>query len=192
MLTFVLTLINRPLARLRAVGDKLAFAGPMLARLTVGLVFIGTGWGKLHNLPDVTEFFASLHIPAPGFNARLSSWACQFPVCKMTAPTLSPAPPHRCSMPDYFSAAASFPPFAKHCSLVVLVLPWPLQPFCPAQAWVAPLQALVPLQALIPSHITSSPLLAEATPDAPIAKRPATDAAIIAPLMLMSVSYGSG
>ena len=54
-------------------GDKLAFIGPTLARLTVGLVFIGTGWGKLHSLGDVTDFFASLHIPAPGFNARLAA-----------------------------------------------------------------------------------------------------------------------
>lgn len=27
------------------------------------------GWGKLHNLPRVTEFFVSLHIPAPGLTA---------------------------------------------------------------------------------------------------------------------------
>jgi putative oxidoreductase len=69
----MLTLIEAALARARAVADKLAFLGPALARLTVGLVFIGTGWGKLHSLPDVTEFFASLHIPAPGFNARLAA-----------------------------------------------------------------------------------------------------------------------
>ncbi len=55
------------------VSDRLGFVGPALARLTVGLVFIGTGWGKLHSLPDVTDFFASLHIPAPGFNARLAA-----------------------------------------------------------------------------------------------------------------------
>jgi putative oxidoreductase len=61
------------LARMRAVADRLTFIGPALARLTLGLVFIGTGWGKLHALGDVTEFFASLHIPAPGFNARLAS-----------------------------------------------------------------------------------------------------------------------
>jgi putative oxidoreductase len=67
------TLITNTTARLRAVADKLAFLGPALARLTVGLVFIGTGWGKLHSLGDVTEFFASLHIPAPGFNARLAA-----------------------------------------------------------------------------------------------------------------------
>jgi putative oxidoreductase len=65
--------IETGLQRLRALGDKGTFLGPTLARLTVGLVFIGTGWGKLHTLPDVTEFFASLHIPAPGLNARLAA-----------------------------------------------------------------------------------------------------------------------
>jgi len=67
------TLIINSFRRLRAAVDKLAFVGPTLARLTVGLVFIGTGWGKLHSLGDVTDFFASLHIPAPGFNARLAA-----------------------------------------------------------------------------------------------------------------------
>ena len=61
------------LDRLRRAADRVAFLGPTLARLTVGLVFIGTGWGKLHSLGDVTDFFASLHIPAPGFNARLAA-----------------------------------------------------------------------------------------------------------------------
>ncbi|MES1208037.1 MAG: DoxX family protein [Pseudomonadota bacterium] len=61
------------LDRLRRAADRLSFVGPTLARLTVGLVFIGTGWGKLHSLGDVTDFFASLHIPAPGFNARLAA-----------------------------------------------------------------------------------------------------------------------
>jgi putative oxidoreductase len=66
-------LIKNTLARVQTAGDKLSFVGPALARLTVGLVFIGTGWGKLHTLPDVTAFFASLHIPAPGFNAALAA-----------------------------------------------------------------------------------------------------------------------
>jgi len=69
----MLTFIDSTLARLRAGADKLSFLGPTLARLTVGLVFIGTGWGKLHSLGDVTDFFASLQIPAPGFNARLAA-----------------------------------------------------------------------------------------------------------------------
>ncbi|HVZ74958.1 MAG TPA: DoxX family protein [Polyangia bacterium] len=65
--------IARVRERLTAVAKRLSFLGPTLARLTVGLVFIGTGWGKLHTLPDVTEYFASLHIPMPGFNARLAA-----------------------------------------------------------------------------------------------------------------------
>jgi len=65
--------IDHTIARFRTTGDELAFVGPTLARLTVGLVFIGTGWGKLHNLADVTEFFTTLHIPAPAFNARLTA-----------------------------------------------------------------------------------------------------------------------
>ncbi|HVV51325.1 MAG TPA: DoxX family protein [Polyangia bacterium] len=69
----MLTLLESSLARARTAADKIAFLGPTLARLTVGLVFIGTGWGKLHALGDVTDFFASLHIPAPGFNARLAA-----------------------------------------------------------------------------------------------------------------------
>jgi putative oxidoreductase len=63
--------IENALHKLRALADRAAFLGPTLARLTVGLVFIGTGWGKLHSIPDVTSFFTDLHIPAPGFHARL-------------------------------------------------------------------------------------------------------------------------
>ncbi|HMC95107.1 MAG TPA: hypothetical protein VKO16_10105 [Polyangia bacterium] len=46
-----MTLIATKLDRLRRTADKIAFMGPTLTRLTVGLVFIGTGWGKLHSLP---------------------------------------------------------------------------------------------------------------------------------------------
>jgi putative oxidoreductase len=53
------------------ITDRLGFLAPLLIRLTVGLVFIGTGWGKLHTLPDVTEFFTSLHVPFPALNARV-------------------------------------------------------------------------------------------------------------------------
>ena len=65
--------IENSLKRLRAAGDKVAFLGPTLARVTVGLVFVATGWGKLHSIPDVTNFFTDLGIPAPGFNARLTA-----------------------------------------------------------------------------------------------------------------------
>jgi putative oxidoreductase len=66
-------LITNSLDRARTFGDKLSPLGPLLARITLGLVFIGTGWGKLHTIPQVTEFFTGLGIPFPGFNARLTA-----------------------------------------------------------------------------------------------------------------------
>jgi putative oxidoreductase len=33
-----------------------------------------TGWGKLHNIPHVIQFFTSLGIPMPGFNAWFVSF----------------------------------------------------------------------------------------------------------------------
>lgn len=41
----------------------------LLARVSVGVVFIGTGWGKLHNISGVTEYFQSLGIVYPHINA---------------------------------------------------------------------------------------------------------------------------
>lgn len=52
---------------------KIEWLGPLLVRITVGVVFIGTGWGKLHSLDKITDFFGSLHIPFPHFNAILAS-----------------------------------------------------------------------------------------------------------------------
>ena len=67
--------IARVQDRLLSVAGRLSFLGPTLARLTLGVIFIGSGWGKLQNLPKVTEFFGELGIPAPGFNAVLVSSA---------------------------------------------------------------------------------------------------------------------
>lgn len=52
---------------LRAKGlllaEKLGWLAPLLLRLTVGVVFVQSGWGKLHNLEQVTGFFRELGIP---------------------------------------------------------------------------------------------------------------------------------
>lgn len=40
-------------------------------RLYWGWQLMQTGWGKLHNIPKVVEFFTSLNIPMPGFNAYM-------------------------------------------------------------------------------------------------------------------------
>jgi putative oxidoreductase len=45
----------------------------LAVRLYWGFQFAQTGWGKLHNLARITGFFASLHIPSPGFSAPVVS-----------------------------------------------------------------------------------------------------------------------
>jgi putative oxidoreductase len=61
------------LARLRRLVDdttrRLAWLPPALARLALGVVFVQTGWGKLHSLDQVTAFFRSLGIPAASMQA---------------------------------------------------------------------------------------------------------------------------
>jgi putative oxidoreductase len=61
------------LARRRSLEltRRLHFLAPLVLRVTVGVVFVGTGWGKLHSLDDVTTFFTELHIPAPALQARI-------------------------------------------------------------------------------------------------------------------------
>ncbi len=53
---------------------KVEFTGPLLARITLGVLFMSTGWGKVHSLDKVTAFFMDLGIPAPGFHAHLVSF----------------------------------------------------------------------------------------------------------------------
>jgi len=45
----------------------------LFVRLYWGWQFAQTGWGKLHNLSHVKEFFGSLGIPAPGIMAPFVS-----------------------------------------------------------------------------------------------------------------------
>jgi len=56
-----------------AVGRRLAWLAPLLARMTVGWVFAVTGWGKLHNLPKIVDFFTELGIPFPQYQAPFAS-----------------------------------------------------------------------------------------------------------------------
>ena len=60
----------------RALGilKKLDWLALLIGRLTVGILFVSTGWGKVHNLAKVTEFFTDLKIPLPALNATVASW----------------------------------------------------------------------------------------------------------------------
>jgi len=65
----LVALRTRVLARL----EGLSWVGPLAVRLSLGAVFLGTGWGKLHNLGQVTSFFTELGIPFPAAQAAIVS-----------------------------------------------------------------------------------------------------------------------
>jgi len=54
-------------------GNSLQSPFLLFVRLYWGWQICQTGWGKLHNLPHVIEFFTSLGIPAPALNAYFVS-----------------------------------------------------------------------------------------------------------------------
>ena len=54
-------------AKLSMLGSPFLLA----VRLYWGWQFAQTGWGKLHNLAKITDFFASLNIPFPPASAHL-------------------------------------------------------------------------------------------------------------------------
>ena len=58
---FVQWLIDWP----RRIAAYLTWLAPLFARITVGYVFLLSGWGKLHNLAQVTENFIGWGIPHP-------------------------------------------------------------------------------------------------------------------------------
>jgi putative oxidoreductase len=47
------------------VASHIDWLAPLFARLVVGWVFLWSGWGKLNNLPAITENFVSWGIPFP-------------------------------------------------------------------------------------------------------------------------------
>jgi len=55
------------------VAQHLMWLAPLFARITVGWVFLLSGWGKLNNLPQVTENFVGWGIPFPHFFTPLTS-----------------------------------------------------------------------------------------------------------------------
>jgi putative oxidoreductase len=58
---------------LQSLTSRFAFLAPALLRLTLGVVFVRTGWGKLQDLERVTGYFTELGIPWPGLNAAVAA-----------------------------------------------------------------------------------------------------------------------
>jgi putative oxidoreductase len=52
------------------VGNSLQSPFLLMVRLYWGWQLAQSGWGKLHNLDKVTEFFGTLGLPAPGLTAH--------------------------------------------------------------------------------------------------------------------------
>ncbi|MBK9964981.1 MAG: DoxX family protein [Holophagales bacterium] len=50
-------------------ASALSWVPQTTARIALGWVFVQSGWGKLHDLPRVAEYFVSLGIPAPHIQA---------------------------------------------------------------------------------------------------------------------------
>jgi putative oxidoreductase len=57
------------------IARTFRWLSPTLARLTVGLVFFQSGWGKLHDLDSVAHYFGELGIPNPALQATVASTA---------------------------------------------------------------------------------------------------------------------
>jgi len=57
----------------RSIAAHLAWLGPLFARITVGWVFLWSGWGKLNNLKLVTDNFVGWGIPMPHVLAPFTS-----------------------------------------------------------------------------------------------------------------------
>ncbi|MEZ4278653.1 MAG: DoxX family protein [Myxococcota bacterium] len=67
------TLLRHVFASIDELAPRIAFLPLLLFRVTVGWVFLQSGWGKLHNLEGVTGFFVSLGIPAAHLQAPIVS-----------------------------------------------------------------------------------------------------------------------
>lgn len=60
-------------ALLIKIGNSLQSPFLLFVRLYWGWQFVEDGWGKLHNIAKVTEYFGSLGLPAPGPTAYFVS-----------------------------------------------------------------------------------------------------------------------
>jgi putative oxidoreductase len=58
---------------IRSIVLRIQWLPPLAARLVLGVVFVQSGWGKLHDVPGTVENFRGWHIPAPHLNAVLAA-----------------------------------------------------------------------------------------------------------------------
>ena len=68
------SLVSNARAGALRMTQKLDWLGPLVARITLGVLFVSTGWGKVHSLAKVTAYFTELGIPFPGIQAPMVSF----------------------------------------------------------------------------------------------------------------------
>ena len=56
-----------------AIARRLDWLAPLVARVTVGWVFTTTGWGKLHSIDKIVDYFRDLGIPYPEIQAPFAA-----------------------------------------------------------------------------------------------------------------------
>jgi putative oxidoreductase len=61
----MMKIIDYPILGTKHIAAYFEWAGPLVARVVVGYVFMITGWAKLNNLENVTVYFTELGIPFP-------------------------------------------------------------------------------------------------------------------------------
>lgn len=66
-------MIEKLRSRIEARQESMASLALLLVRVSAGLIFMQTGWGKLHHLADITEYFQSLGIPLAELQAPFVS-----------------------------------------------------------------------------------------------------------------------
>jgi len=66
----MITIVEKLYRLLIAADSNLQSPFLLFVRLYWGWQLAQSGWGKLHNIEKVTEFFMSLGLPAPGFTAH--------------------------------------------------------------------------------------------------------------------------
>ena len=65
-------IINK-LKSLNGLLDKLSFVPALLARISIGYVFVNSGWGKFGKMDQVIGFFQSIGIPMAEIQAPVIS-----------------------------------------------------------------------------------------------------------------------
>ena len=68
------SIVSKARDRALSTTKKLDWLGPLVARITLGVLFVSTGWGKVHSLAKVTAYFTELGIPFPGIQAPMVSF----------------------------------------------------------------------------------------------------------------------